>query len=234
MISIHQSQFLPWLPYFYKILKSDIFIIMDDVQFQKNGVQNRNSIKTPIGEIYLTIPVSTKSNTLINEVEISNGNTLNKILKTIQMNYAKSKYFEQVFPKIEELFAQKKYTKLHDLNNDLLLMILELLGSKTTIRYSSEFKLSSKKDDLVLDLIMKNGENEYISGHGGLDYMDLDKFHKHNIKVYLYEFKYHEYRQLWNEQGFVPYLSIIDLLFNDLENAYEYILKNGSIELIPR
>jgi len=64
---------------------------MDDVQFQKNGVQNRNSIKTPIGEIYLTIPVSTKSNTLINEVEISNGNTLNKILKTIQMNYEKSK-----------------------------------------------------------------------------------------------------------------------------------------------
>lgn len=234
MISIHQSQFLPWLPYFYKILKSDIFIIMDNVQFQKNGVQNRNSIKTPTGETYLTIPVSVKSNTLINEVEISNTNSINKILKTIKMNYAKSKYFEQLFPKIEKVFNSKKYTKLHDLNKDLLIMILGLLGSKTTIKYSSEFKLNSKKDDLVLDLILKNNEKEYISGYGGLEYMDLDKFYKHDIKIYLYKFNYNEYEQLWSKQGFVQYLSIIDLLFNELENAYDYIIENGSMELIQR
>ena len=44
-ISIHQPQYLPWHNYFKKMKKADIFIILDTVDFQKNGLQNRNQIK---------------------------------------------------------------------------------------------------------------------------------------------------------------------------------------------
>jgi len=235
MISIHQSQFLPWLPYFYKILKSDLFIIMDDVQYQKNGVQNRNTIKTPIGESYLTMPVVSKSTSLINEVEIKNNIYIDKMLKTIKSNYVKAKYYDLIFPKIVDMIKNKIYLKLNDLNIDLILLFLELMDVEDTeIRYSSEFSFTSKKDDLVLDLILATNEREYISGSGGLDYMDLNKFDNNDIKIYLYDFSYKEYKQLWNKKGFIENISIIDLLFNELEIAREYILENGSLSLLER
>ncbi|MDD3324214.1 MAG: WbqC family protein [Sulfurospirillaceae bacterium] len=234
MISIHQSQFLPWLPYFYKILKSDIFIMMDDVQYQKNGVQNRNSIKTPTGESYLTIPVLSKSSSLINEVHILNDVYIQKMLKTLKTNYSKAKYFDIVFGEIEYLINSKKYEKLNDLNMDLLFLSLKLINAKVVIKKSSDFHISSRKDDLVLDLIMANSEKEYITGSGGLTYMDLDKFSQKGISIYEYNFKYRPYTQLWEKQGFIQYLSIIDLLFNDLEIAKEYILTNGSLNLVER
>ena len=56
-VSIHQPNFIPWIGYFYKILKSDVFVILDNVQFTKNGLTNRNQIKTPEGPGWLTLPV---------------------------------------------------------------------------------------------------------------------------------------------------------------------------------
>ena len=46
VVAIHQPQYLPWQPYFAKALASDLFVYLDTVQFQKNGVQNRNQVKT--------------------------------------------------------------------------------------------------------------------------------------------------------------------------------------------
>lgn len=235
MISIHQSQFIPWLPYFYKILKSDIFIIMDDVQYQKNGLQNRNMIKTPTGESYLTIPVKSKSTSLINEVEVQNKIFIVKMLKTLKNNYSKAKYFDCIYGKIQELVESNNYLNLNCLNKDLILLFLELMeANNTKIKYSSEFNFKSKKDDLVIDLIVANNDKQYISGTGGLSYMDMDKFAKNEIDVYLYDFNYVEYKQLWPKVGFIKNLSILDLLFNDLEIAKDYILENGSIKLLEK
>ena len=234
MISIHQSQFLPWLPYFYKILKSDIFIILDNVQYQKNGVQNRNSIKTPTGESYLTIPVNSKSTSLINEVKILNDIYVDKLLKTLKTNYSKAKYFENIYFKIEEMIKSKSYQKIDELNKDLIFLIIGLMKVDTKIKYSSEFNLISKKDDLVLDLILKFNEQSYIVGMGGIHYMDMNKFNNHNIRIYKYNFNYREYKQLWSKNGFIKNLSIIDLIFNNLDIAKEYILENGSLTLMEK
>lgn len=235
MISIHQSEFIPWVPYFYKILKSDIFIIMDDVQYQKNGVQNRNMIKTPTGASYVTIPVSRNSQTLINEVEITDRIYLDKFLKTLKNNYSKAQFFDDVYSGIESLITKNKYTKLNDLNNDIILLFLKLMKcDNVKIYYSSEFKLTSKKSDLVLDLISATKQKDYISGEGGVSYMDLNVFYKNNINIYIYSFEYKDYKQLWPKIGFIKDLSILDLLFNNLNNAKEYILNNGSLFLLTR
>ena len=72
-ISIHQPQYIPWLPYFLKISNSDCFIFLDSVDFQKNGVQNRNEIKTAQGRHWLTIPVSQNLGQKIKDTEINNN-----------------------------------------------------------------------------------------------------------------------------------------------------------------
>ena len=230
MIAIHQSQFLPWVPYFYKILKSDTFIVLNDVQFRKNWVQNRNKIKTPSGPIWLTLPVSLSFGTPINEVRVSNVNVYKKLLKTINANYKKSTYYNQIYPLLESIF-EKKYQYLDEVNLELLTKFLEVInGKKFNIITSGEIETTQKKEDLVIELIKSQGEKEYLSGKGALNYMNLSKFKKQDIKVYTYDFVYSEYPQLWNKmQGFIPDLSILDLLFNNLANAKCYILGNGSI-----
>ena len=232
MISIHQSQFLPWPPYFYKILKSDIFIILDDVQYQKNGMQNRNTIKTPNGEAYLTVPVTHKSHYLINEVTIANKLFFSKMLKTLKSNYSKARYFEVIFESINNLVVSKNYLNLYDFNNDLIILLLALMKIDTKIKLSSEFSLSSKKGDLVLDLILATKECNYIIGSGGLNYIDLDKFSENAVNLYQYKFSNTAYKQLWPKLGFIENLSIIDLLFNELETSKEYLLANGSLNMV--
>lgn len=229
MISIHQSQFLSWVPFYYKVLNSDNFIIMDDVQFQKNGVQNRNMLKTPQGASWLTVPVKHHLGITINDVNLNNIAVYEKIIKTLEINYKKSAFFPEVFSFLEAIF-RKSIENLNDLNNQLFMAILKKLDSHPSLSYSSNYQLSSKKDDLVIDLIRRSGDNEYLSGAGALSYMDLEKFKKNNIKVYTYKFEQVTYTQLWNNRvGFIKDLSIVDLLFNELSDAKKYITDNGII-----
>ena len=74
IVAIHQPNYLPWLGYFYKIAKCDMFVLLDNVQYAKNSFINRNKIKTPQGELWLTVPVKSKGRfgQLIKEVEIDN------------------------------------------------------------------------------------------------------------------------------------------------------------------
>ena len=205
---------------------------MDDVQYQKNGFQNRNLIKTPTGSSYLTIPVISKSSSQIKDVKIGNKIYISKMLKTLKANYSKAKYFSLVFDEIFKLTEKNNYIKLSQLNNDLIILFLKLMNVNVEIKYSSDFNLTSKKDELILDLIMALKQNNYITGSGGLNYINYKKFSKNEIKLYKYNFNYIDYHQLWKKLGFVKNLSIVDLLFNELENAKDYILSNGSLSVV--
>jgi len=232
MISIHQSQFLSWAPFYYKAIKSDNFIILDDVQFQKNGVQNRNLIKTPQGQTWITLPVKHDLSTPINKVTISDKVSYKKILKTIELNYKKSPNFALIYDLLcTEL--KEEYDYLVDTNDNIFVKILSLLDKKIELNKSSNLECIQSKDDLVIEIIKKVGDLDYLSGTGALSYMNLHKFKIENIKVYTYDFKQQPYSQQWDrEQGFIENLSIIDLLLNNYENANNYLNTCGSISRI--
>lgn len=235
MIGIHQSQFLPWVSYFYKILRSDVFVVLDDVQFQKNGIQNRNMIKTPQGAMWFTVPVRFSFGAAINEVEVANTGEYPRLLKTLKLNYGRSEFFQPVYSQVEEIF-DRKLTNLNELNKELLSKTLKMIGKSPEVYYSSDVKMhrmGKKKDDLVIAVIKHFKQKEYLSGLGALNYMDLRKFKKEGIKIYAYDFKYAAYKQLWdNKVGFLPDLSIIDAFFNNLERISDYIFDNGALKRI--
>jgi hypothetical protein len=98
IVGIHQPNFMPWLGYFYKIHQSDIFIYLDDVQFQKTGASYTNRVSINIGgkSSYLTIPVKRDSGVQnINETRFINDRWKKKVIGSLQGNYAKAEYFKE-------------------------------------------------------------------------------------------------------------------------------------------
>ena len=212
-VAIHQPQYLPWIPYFDKILRSDFFILLDNVQFQKNGMQNRNQIKTPQGAVWLTVPIKHSFGQLISEVEISDVRSVVKHLKTVEMNYKKAPYYEQVFPMLASV-VEKSPARLVNLNNELLFQLLKYLQYQGEIVLASDLDVEGEGSDLVLNICKEMKAKSYISGTGGKNYMNLTDFEKNRIQIVFQEFKEEEYPQMFEKIGFVKNLSIVDLLFN--------------------
>ena len=91
IISIHQPQYIPWLPYFAKIAMCDTFVFLDNVQFQK-WIANRNELKNSNGRFWLTVP-SPLVLVKIKETKIADQIWSKKHIKTIKINYGKAKNY---------------------------------------------------------------------------------------------------------------------------------------------
>jgi len=226
-ITIHQPCYLPWLGLFHKIMLSDVFVILDDVQFEKNSFINRNKVKTPNGSCWLTIPVLSHDKPFINKLKIDNKQDWQKKhINTIKYNYVSSKFYNKYIEFFEGTY-DFRWIKLIDLNILFIRWLLNELNIKTKIILSSSIKNKGTKSDLVLNICKKLNTNIYVSGSLGKDYLELKKFKKANIKVYFQIYNHPVYNQLW--KGFEPNLSVIDLLFNYGEKSKEIIMR-GNIE----
>jgi hypothetical protein len=230
ILSVHQPQYLPWLGYFHKIANCDSFVFLDDVQFKKREFQNRNKIKTPSGPLWLTVPVATKGHfdQLIKDVRINNEeNWAAEHYKSIEHNYHRSPHFiehEEFFRKLYE----KKWDFLIDISMELIRYMLSYLKIETPAKYSSEFQVKSFSTQRIIDLCRCTGSGAYLSGSGGRDYMDMALFDRNNIAVMFQDFKHPEYAQMF--EGFEPYLSIIDLVFNCGHKSREILLTQDKQE----
>ena len=227
-ITIHQPQYIPWIPYFDKIFRCDEFVFLDNVQFQKNGLQNRNQIKGPQGSQWLTIPVKHNFGQLICETRIANKKEMAKHLKTLGMNYKKAPYFDEIFA----LMIDSYETMSDDLSAfccELIVKFLGYLGYGGRIVNNSDLGADGKASDLVLNICRKCEADIYLSGQGGKDYLDLEKFEEAEIRVEFQNYQTQEYQQCFTEAGFYKDLSIVDLLFNEGKNSLT-IIENGRIE----
>jgi len=213
ILAIHQPNFLPWAGYFHKIMNSDSFVILDDVDFTKNSVANRNYVKGPNGKILLTVPVkkfSLGASYLDVEIDYS-ADWQRKHLATFEVCYKKSPYFKEIFSILSSCYG-KKCKSLGEFNIVLIEEICKYLGIKTKILRSSPMKLKTKSTERLVDVCKKIGASEYLSGLGGKDYMDESLFANEKIKIVYQGFKHPVYSQLFGE--FMPNLSFVDMLFN--------------------
>lgn len=125
IVTIHQPEHLPWLGFFNKLAKAELFVILDHVQFEKNYFQNRNRIIGTNGPQWIGIPVKTKGHmdgSIANtEISLAGGNLKwkEKYLQTIKQSYGKYPFFNQVYPIIEEVFSQDSMM-LCDYNIDII------------------------------------------------------------------------------------------------------------------
>ncbi len=224
--TILQPTYLPWLGYFEMIASSDIFVVFDHVQFERKSWQQRNRIKTANGVVSLTVPVQKMPREAkISEMKISDqdNNPLEKHFKTIELAYKKAPYFKEYKPFFEKIYS-KKPVLLRDLNVDLIKLICSILGIKTKIVFSSDLGLKDEnmeKTEKVVNLCKKQGITNLYDAKGAEEILDKSLFEKENIKIEFQNFQHPEYPQLWGE--FVPYLSAIDLIFNQGDKSLSII-----------
>lgn len=227
-MSAHQPAYLPWAGFFHKILLSDIFVILDQVQFEKNSFINRNSIKTAAGSQWITVPVykngyRTKK---ISEIEINNDDDWErKHWMYLYSNYKKSPYFSKYSDFFQSVYEQK-WIYLIDLIMHTLKFFLKEMNINTKIIMQSELNTTKKKDDLVIEMCSILRQDKFVFGTLGKNYADEKIFKDNGIKIYFQDYHCSTYKQQWG--GFLPNMSIADIIFNvGAENAVDIIMKDN-------
>ncbi|PIR92255.1 hypothetical protein COU01_02780 [Candidatus Falkowbacteria bacterium CG10_big_fil_rev_8_21_14_0_10_44_15] len=214
IVSINQPAYLPWLGYFHRINIADVFVFFNTTQFEKNSMVNRNKIKTPSGSLMLSVPVNLKDHISkeIRQIKIADTNWAKKHWKAIELNYRKAQFWNEYAPSLKKIY-EKSYAEIEDVCYEQLMFFTKALGIKTKIIKSCGLSyFCSKKQELVLDICKELRTDTYISGALGRDYMNLETFRRQDIKVYYHNYQHPCYKQLWGK--FLPYMSVIDLLFN--------------------
>ena len=230
-ISISQPTFLPYEGYFELINYVDKFIFLDSVQFDKRSWQQRNWLVIGKKEKLITIPVITKNkfNQLISDVEIDYRNfDLKNFFLSVELNYKKTKFFDEFYPKINEIF-NKKYKFLSDLNIELIIQICKFLEIKTSFVKSSSCKLdkSFKKDNLIYEIIKRHNCSEYISTIGSRAYLENgNNFIHEKINLKYFEYKNTNYK---SKNLNCKHLSILDSLFKEGKELKKKLNKNFNI-----
>lgn len=214
IISIHQPAYLPWLGYFDRIAKSDVFIFLDNVQFEKNSFTNRNRIKTPNGPLWLTVPVKLHGHLdrVIGEIEVDEAqNWKRKHLRSIEQFYHNAPQFPAKFDRVAASYAPR-ISLLAEFCYQQLLFWLSELKIETRILRATEMIATGQKSDLVLALCKEAGATTYISGPLGKGYLQEEDFSAAGIQVEYQDFRPTEYPQQYG--NFIPGLSVLDYWMN--------------------
>jgi len=227
IVYVHQPEYLPWLGFFDKLSRCDIYVVYDDAQYQHGGFHNRNRIRTPPGWEWLTVPIRHGHPQLIKDVKIAGDQWKNKHLNNIKRHYKKTPYFQEYYPIIEEAITAD-HEMLIDLNLQLIKAFAEILGINTKMVRSSEFPYGgTEKNEKLVSLCKYLCADTYLSGSGGRSYIREEVFAQANINLRWHSYEHPIYRQGFD--GFEPNMSIIDLLFNEGENAKEIMQTGGRI-----
>jgi hypothetical protein len=224
-IAIVQSSYIPWKGYFDLIRASDEFILLDDVQFTKRDWRSRNQIKTQHGLAWLTIPVRTKGRylQLIQETEISEPRWGEEHWATLSANYARAPFFKTYADILESLYTQRADgERLSEVNHRFITTVCGLLGITTPIRWSTDYGAPAGKNERLIELGLKAGATDYLSGPNARGYLDEAMFAAAGIRVQFADYSgYREYSQPW--PPFEHHVSVLDLLFSTGPDATRYM-----------
>ena len=227
IVSIHQPYYFPYLGFFEKILRSDVFVFLNEAQYEKNNFYNRNRIRTKDHFAWITVPVNYKYQISLNQIGIENKHKWQvKHFKSIYYNYLNSPFYDQHKAFLNFIYREQTWDRLIDLNSYTLKYILNVLGVRKQIIFSSELNLKSTSTKRLVDICKEVNADVYLSGSSGKKYLDEEVFRNENIKVVYQNYRHPKYKQVYG--GFEENLSVLDLLLNHGPKSKDIILKYSS------
>ncbi len=187
----HQPNYLPWLGFFDKMQRCDVFIIEDDIQLERQGFVTRNRIKTREGVRWLSVPIKhTGGPVMINEAEIAyNEDWRKKHWFAIKHAYVKGPLWDRYSGFFEETYS-REWELLIDLNMHIIKGLMKFFRIDKPLVMSSSLKATGRKSDLLISQCKALGATVHLSGEGGKDYLDMKSFERENIGVIFQEFEH--------------------------------------------
>ena len=210
-----QPTYLPWLGYFDMISRSDCFVLLDNVQFEKKSWQQRNRIKTGTGELMLTVPVLSagRFEQRIMETEIDVRSPFaTKHVKSMTTAYAKAPHLRDLLSGLSSLL-QSGETSLALFNESLIRWIASALSITTPIIRASKLQASGRGTELTVAQLQELGATTFLAAAGSRPYVSAEHgFAQHGIDVEFHNYEHPVYPQL--HEPFISHLSAVDALFN--------------------
>ena len=216
-IAIAQPTFLPWIGWFDLADQVDLMVILDDVSFSKQSWQQRNRMRTTKGLEFLTVPVKTsgRMGQLISDCELAALPFVDKLVKSLRINYAKAPFFAESIEGFEAaLYDGVASGRLVELNCSLINWMAGQLGITTPMVRASTLGIEGQRGEHVAAICEHMGANRYISPAGSEDYLIEDRlaFDRRDISVVLQAYEHPQYAQCFNP--FESHASAVDLIFN--------------------
>jgi hypothetical protein len=215
-VAIHQPNFLPWLGYFDKIRRADVFVVLDTAQYSRGSWTNRVKMLVSGGPSWVTVPIVRAHGGFqsISDTQIDNHTPWReKVLKTIELNYRKAPHFDAVFPWLSELI-HSPISGIGAYNLSAIRAIMSALHlDLEKLRLASGLGADGTATTLLASLVRAAGGDTYLAGGGASEYQDDAIFSESGVQVRYQAFSHPTYRQL-NSSEFVAGLSVVDALMN--------------------
>lgn len=213
---IMQPHFIPWYGYFDLIRFSDNFIFLDDVQYIKRSFINRIKFdyNNKIG--WLTFPTEyNKTKTNINSTKLfEKEKNILKFQKKIEHSLKKEKNFNLVRDVLNSIKLDDIET-ISDLNIYFIKSLSKIIfKEEKNFSLSSKLNIKNKKSDRILDICNHFGSKYYVTGMGGLNYLNREKFKLNNIKIIYLNYSFENL----NFRDKKDHISILNLLAKYGEN----------------
>ncbi len=228
ILSASQPYFAPFPGFFYKAHLSDVFVILDEVQFPRGTTWiTRNRIKTDQGILWMTIPVTKRGLGLqrISDVRIyGGGRWRTKHLESLKSAYAHAPYFRDHLEFLEQIFSER-YEKIIDLNMAIMGRLFEALGIGTERKLLSDLKIDATGTARIVEICKRLGADRFFAQAPAGKYLEAELFESAGISLEFFKPPSPVYPQLWGD--FIPKLSAFDLVFNCGPKARDILLSRS-------
>jgi hypothetical protein len=228
-VGIMQPYFFPYIGYFQLIKAVDVFVVYDNIKYTKKGWINRNRMLQNSKDVMFSLPLKRDSDYLdVCERELAADFNRDKLLNQFKGSYLRAPYFAQTFPLVEQIVRYED-TNLFRFLHHSISKTCEHLGITTEIRVSSDIisDHSLKNQDKVIALCQALGADTYLNPIGGVELYDKDRFMSEGIDLHFLKADEFSYAQFNN--GFIPWLSILDIMMFNSKEAITGMLMQYSL-----
>jgi len=217
LVAIHQPTFLPWLGWWDKLVRADVLVLLDDVQFSKKGGTWMNRVRMLVGgePRWVTMPVDRaySGTRRVREMRIDESKPWReKVLATIRGSYARAPFADDVLPAVEEALAAGT-DRVAELNEKAIRLFADRLGLDTSkLVHQSELSVTAEGTRLLVELCRAVGGDTYLSGDGADGYLESEAFAAAGISLTFQEFTPPSYPQ--PVPDYAAGLSVVDALMS--------------------
>lgn len=216
VVAIHQPNFFPWLGYFDKLRRADVFVVLDDAQIQKTGGSwpNRVSLLVAGKSSWITAPILRGSGVqTIAETHFDESKSWReKMRRTLAAYYRALPATEETTVLVEAALGDPT-TGVADFNQRCIERIAAALhiDTKKMVR-ASQLNVEGRATERLINLVRAVGGSTYLCGGGSSGYQEDALFAEAGIALRYQRFVHPTYAQEGG-QPFVAGLSTLDALY---------------------